>query len=77
MYPQRRRFSLGTSHPAVVTFAAGEVSVPALEQRNLGLQIRSRGLEQGMHDVYIFVNDEEDRVEECYRLRMHVYTPQD
>ena len=39
MYHQRRKFLLRSSNPALVSFAADEVSIPALEQRNLGLQV--------------------------------------
>ena len=30
----------------------------------------------GMKDVLVFINDEEDRNEECYRVRVHVYEPE-
>ena len=30
----------------------------------------------GMKDVLVFINDEEDRNEECYRVRVHVYKPE-
>ena len=76
MYHQRRKFILRSSNASLVSFASPEVSIPALEQRNLGLQVNSAHTGVGMKDVLVFINDEEDRNEECYRIRVHVYKPE-
>jgi hypothetical protein len=76
MYHQRRKFILRSSNPSLVSFASHEVSVPALEQRNLGLQVSAVGASSGMKHVLVFINDEEDRNEECYKVRVHVYKPE-
>jgi nephrocystin-4 len=75
MYHERRKFMLRSSNAALVTFRDQVVSIPALEQRNLCLQVRAAHASPGMKDVLVFINDEEDRNEECYRIRVHVYKP--
>jgi nephrocystin-4 len=77
MYCQRRKFKLSTSHPDIVSLSAHELSVPALDHRNIGLQIKATSPKSGAVDAFIFINDEDDRAEECYRVRVHVYRPQD
>jgi hypothetical protein len=75
MYHQRRKFLLSTSDPALVKFSHPELVIPAQGQRNIGIQVSSRHEVAGMKDVLIFINDEENRNEETYRLRCHVYEP--
>ena len=75
MYHQQRKFLLSTSNPALVKFSHPELVIPAQGQRNIGIQVNSTYEAAGMKDVLIFINDEEHRNEETYRLRCHVYEP--
>lgn len=75
MYHQRKRFILGTSNPRLIKFSHRDLEVPAEDQRNIGIQVNSTGQSPGMKDVLIFINDEENRNEECYKVRVHVYEP--
>lgn len=75
MYHQRKRFILGTSNPRLIKFSHRELEVPAEDQRNIGIQVNSTDESPGMKDVLIFINDEDNRNEECYKVRVHVYEP--
>ena len=41
--------------------------------RSINLLIRATKVTTGIKDVLVFINDEEDRLEDCYRMRVHVY----
>lgn len=75
MYHQQRKFILNSSNPSLVKFSHPELVIPAQGQRHIGLQVNSKREVAGMKDVLIFINDEENRNEETYRLRCHVYEP--
>lgn len=75
MYHQRRKYLVRSSNIALVSVATPEVAVPALEQRNLGLRVDATRACAGTQDVLVFVNDEDDRNEDCYRVRVHICPP--
>jgi nephrocystin-4 len=75
MYHQRRKFVLGCSNPRLIKFSHAELDIPAQGQRNIGIQVCSQYEAPGIKDVLIFINDEDNRNEECYKVRVHVYQP--
>ena len=75
MYHQRRKYRLRSSNTTLVTVATPELAIPALEQRNLGLRVDATCASAGTQDVLVFVNDEDDRNEDVYRVRVHVCAP--
>ena len=74
-YYQRRVFRLRSSHPTLVKFTAAELDIPGQEDRNLGIQIDTRQASAGVTDVLVFVNDEEERNEDCFKIRVTAFHP--
>jgi nephrocystin-4 len=75
MYHQRRKFLLTTNNPRIIKLTHHEFDVPALAHRNIGIQVNSKCEGPGMKEVLLFINDEENRNEECYKIRVHVFNP--
>ena len=75
LYHETRTFVLRSSNPGLVRFGAQKILIPALQQRSLSLQISAAQTSPGIKDVLVFINDDADRNEDCYRVRVHVYDP--
>jgi hypothetical protein len=74
-YYQRRTFQLRSSRPQLVKFTSPSLEIPGQQERNLGIQIDARGATAGLKDVLVFVNDSEDRNEDCYKIQIILYEP--
>jgi nephrocystin-4 len=71
-YQTTRTFFLRTSHPWLVHFRPSRLELPSGSRRPVGLTFDGRGAPTGSEDVLIFVNDEEDKNEECFKIRLKI-----
>lgn len=69
-YQSYRTFTLRSNQPWLVHFTPQRMQLPAGATRPLGLTFDGRAATTGVLDVLVFVNDEEDRTEECFKVRM-------
>ena len=79
-YQEPRRFTLKTSHPQLLTFREDHLDMMPAEVRFVSMCFDTSGAARafrggglsGRHQVLVFVNDEEDRNEECYKIDLTV-----
>lgn len=68
----RRIFRLATNAPGFVTVTPATLELGPGAQAAVGLTFDGRGLAAGAVDVLLFINDTDDRNEDCYRISMRV-----
>ena len=78
-YPRSRTFHLRCTHPLLMHFRPERLDLDAQGTRPMGLTfepaeeweraMRAAG-ETGPAEVLVFINDEEDKTEECFRIRV-------
>ena len=78
-YPRSRTFHLRCTHPLLMHFRPERLDLDAQGTRPMGLTfepaeeweraMRAAG-ETGPAEVMVFINDEEDKTEECFRIRV-------
>jgi len=76
-YPRARAFYLRCTHPLLLHFRPDRLDLPANGSRPMGLTFEpaeawaavTRG-GGGAAEVLVFINDEEDATEECFRIRV-------
>lgn len=69
-YSHDREFKLQSSRPDLVSFKDASLYVPAGEQRYIGLRFAAdMGVQPGDVDILLFINDRDDKNEECMLLR--------
>lgn len=72
-YQSYRTFTLRSNQPWLATFTPQRLSLPAGATRPLGMTFDARAATTGILDVLVFVNDEEDKTEECFKCRVRIY----
>lgn len=72
-YNSFRMFTLRCNQPWLVTFTPPRLQLPAGATRPLGITFDARAASPGTIDVLVFVNDDEDKTEECFKIRARVY----
>ena len=76
-YAAPRLFTVKTSHPHLLTFKEERMEMMPHEIRFVAICFDASGARGGIagrHQVLLFVNDEEDRNEECFRIDLTVLT---
>ena len=83
-YPRPRAFYLRCTHPLLLHFRPERLDLPANGSRPMGLTFepaeewavaaKGGGGANGPTDVLVFINDEEDATEECFRVRVNANT---
>lgn len=72
-YQQFRTFTLRCNQPWLMHFTPPRLQLPAGATRPIGLTFDARAATTGLLDVLVFVNDEEDKTEECFKVRVRIY----
>ncbi len=72
-YQSFRTFTLRSNQPWLVHFTPQRLQMPAGATLPLGLTFDGRAATTGILDVLVFVNDEEDKTEECFKVRVRIY----
>ncbi|GFH23924.1 uncharacterized protein HaLaN_21619, partial [Haematococcus lacustris] len=72
-YQAFRTFSLRSNQSWLVQFTPTRLQMPGGATRPVGMTFDARAATVGIIDVLVFVNDEEDRTEECFRVRVRIY----
>lgn len=72
-YQEFRTFVLRCNQPWLVHFTPPRLQLPAGATRPVGITFDARAATTGIVDVLVFVNDEEDKTEECFKIRARVY----
>ncbi|GAQ82901.1 hypothetical protein KFL_001280210 [Klebsormidium nitens] len=69
-YPHPKLFYLSSSHPQLISFRPADVlDVPADGTRYIGLTVNGTAVRGArLEEVLIFVNDAEDKTEECLKI---------
>eukprot|EP01135_Chromosphaera_perkinsii_P001735 Nk52_evm4s210 gene=Nk52_evmTU4s210 len=67
-YQQTKIFTLSTSRPDIVSFKETVLEIPPGESRYIQLKFNNNH-PTGMTELLIFINDEEDKSEECFCVR--------
>ena len=77
-YSYEAKFGLFTDQPHLLSFKQPELHVPPHEQRYIGLQFaplhgesRANAEAQGSTTVLVFVNNEDDKNEECMEITIY------
>ena len=78
-YPRPRTFNLRCTHPLLLHFRPDKLDLPAGGSRPMGLTFEpaedwvraQRGTKGGPAEVLVFINDEDDATEECFRIRVN------
>jgi len=71
-YQTERVFFLRASQPWLVRFRPDRLDLPAGARRAIGLTFDGREAATGSQDVLIFINDEDDKNEECFKVKIRV-----
>ncbi|KXZ51260.1 hypothetical protein GPECTOR_13g747 [Gonium pectorale] len=72
-YQHYRTFTLRSNQPWLVHFTPPRLQMPAGATRPVGLTFDARAATTGIVDVLMFVNDDEDKTEECLKIRVRIY----
>jgi nephrocystin-4 len=72
-YQQHRVFTLRSNQPWLVNFTPPKMELPPSATRPIGVILDGRRARPGTVDVLVFVNDEDDKSEECFKIRVRVH----
>ncbi|KAG2438730.1 hypothetical protein HXX76_005275 [Chlamydomonas incerta] len=72
-YQHFRTFTLRSNQPWLVHFTPPRLQMPAGATRPVGLTFDARAATPGIVDALMFVNDDEDKTEECLKIRVRIY----
>ncbi|GFR44041.1 hypothetical protein Agub_g5201 [Astrephomene gubernaculifera] len=72
-YQQYRVFTLRSNQPWLVHFTPPRLQMPAGATRPVGLTFDARAATAGIVDALVFINDDEDKTEECMKIRVRIY----
>lgn len=68
-YPSEKRFKLKTNKPELVQFRERELVVPSQQSTNIGLVLSPTAVSHPNY-ILVFVNDVQEKCEECFALRI-------
>jgi len=71
-YQIPRVFSVRSTHPWLLHIKPERLDLPGSAKRPVGLTFDGRASPASTEDVLIFINDEDDKNEECFRVRVRV-----
>lgn len=71
-YQTTRTFLFRASHPWLVRFRPEHLELPGGAKRPVGLTFDGRGAATGPEDVLVFINDEDDKNEECFKIKLRI-----
>ncbi|GMH42847.1 hypothetical protein BSKO_10766 [Bryopsis sp. KO-2023] len=72
-YHQPRSFYFRSNMPWLITPKPQRLDLPARGVGFVGLEFDSKGARSGQKEALLFVNDDDDKSEECYKIRVDVY----
>jgi hypothetical protein len=72
-YAYYKTFTLRSNQPWLMHFTPPRLQMPAGATRPVGLTFDARAATPGILDVLMFVNDEDDKTEECLKVRVRIY----
>ncbi|GLC73822.1 hypothetical protein PLESTF_001424700 [Pleodorina starrii] len=72
-YHHYRIFTLRSNQPWLLHFTPPRLQMPAGATRPVGLTFDARAATAGIVDALVFVNDDEDKTEECLKIRVRIY----
>ncbi|GIL84279.1 hypothetical protein Vretimale_15928 [Volvox reticuliferus] len=72
-YQHYRIFTLRSNQPWLVHFTPPRLQMPAGATRPVGITFDARAATAGIVDALVFVNDDEDKTEECLKIRVRIY----
>ncbi len=72
-YHHFRTFTLRSNQPWLVHFTPPRLQMPAGATRPVGMTFDARAATVGIVDALVFVNDDEDKTEECFKIRVRIY----
>ncbi len=73
-YHQHRSFHLASNTPWLLSCHPATLELPPGATKPLGLVFDARQAAPGVVDVLLFINDEDDRNEECWSIRVLIST---
>jgi len=80
-YAAARSFYLRSTHPWLVTFRPERLDLPPHGSKHVGLTFAApdhrvaaaaAALDGAAVEVLVFINDDEDKNEECFRIRVDI-----
>ncbi|KAF5838521.1 hypothetical protein DUNSADRAFT_2719 [Dunaliella salina] len=72
-YPAFCTFTMRCNQPWLLQFTPTRLQLPGGATRPLGLTFDTRVATTGILDVLVFVNDEEERTEQCFKIWTRIY----